>query len=87
MTGSGARAYPGRMTGAELHQVYVDAVAQAGGPVPYSRIVGRSRQAVYKSLGRSGPMPPEHVVKVAAALRIPRGRLRPDLYPEEADAT
>lgn len=66
-----------------LHREFADAVKTAGGFAPYARLVGKSKQAVSQSIGRGSIMPPDHVLKVEAALGISRSRLRPDLYPEE----
>lgn len=54
-------------------------IAAAGGVPKLAAIAGCSHQAVY----RWRQVPAERVIRVAAALDIPRERIRPDIYPPD----
>jgi DNA-binding transcriptional regulator YdaS (Cro superfamily) len=57
------------------------AVKAAGGGAALARALGlRSRQAVYMW----DRVPAAHVLKVEALSKVPRHKLRPDLYPDPA---
>ena len=56
------------------------AVRAAGGGVVLARHLHLRRQAIYQWRR----VPAEHVLKVERFTRIPRHKLRPDLYPDPA---
>lgn len=55
------------------------AIQAAGGLTPLADALGISKQAI-SSWKRC---PPHHVLKVEKLTRVPRHKLRPDLYPVE----
>lgn len=68
------------------HQTLLDAISKAGSQSAFARAVGTSQQRVSYLIQNKKPLPAELVLPAEAAFGIPRGELRPDLYPPESNA-
>lgn len=63
--------------------VFQQAVAMAGGQTKFATICGCTQGNIWQLLKKQSPLPVQYVLKVEAALAIPRHFLRPDVYPAD----
>lgn len=67
----------------DLDSPLAKAVRTAGSQVAFGALIGKRQSTVQEWLARNRDLPAEYVLRIEAALGIPRYELRPDIYPPE----
>lgn len=67
----------------DLDSPLAKAVRAAGSQVAFGALIGKRQSTVQEWLARNRDLPAEYVLRIEAALGIPRYELRPDIYPPE----
>lgn len=69
---------------AAAHAAFERAVGVIGSQVATAQLLGLTQSAISKRLASGKGLWAEHVLVVEYATGIPRGQLRPDIFPDES---